>query len=138
MTYPVHLVGDVAKHDGGANIGAVQDTVTRDTVVLISWVWVLLVLVLEGATGSTKANNASLRVNRRVVAMRRGGRTVTVVQLGVDSDPLVHMLSQGQQAYGRKNEMTYILLDTPDGISSQAVDSTTSRIDGVELDAVCE
>lgn len=36
MTNPVHLVGNVAQHDGGANIAAVEDALTTDTVVLIS------------------------------------------------------------------------------------------------------
>jgi hypothetical protein len=35
VTYPVKLVGDVAKHDGGANIAAVQDALTADAVVLV-------------------------------------------------------------------------------------------------------
>ena len=34
-TYPVAISRDVAEHDGGANIAAVEDTLTADTVVLI-------------------------------------------------------------------------------------------------------
>jgi hypothetical protein len=35
VTYPVKLVGDVAKHDSGANITTIKDALTTDAVVLV-------------------------------------------------------------------------------------------------------
>jgi hypothetical protein len=34
VTYPVKLVGNVAKHDSGANITTIKDALTTDAVVL--------------------------------------------------------------------------------------------------------
>lgn len=67
MTYPVNLVGDVAKHDGGANIAAVEDALTADTVVLVGGMAVVWVHRRHGAAEDcTEAGDATLVVGVRL------------------------------------------------------------------------
>lgn len=71
MTYPVELVGNVAKHDGGAHIAAIEDALTADTIVLIVWV-TISVNTGELISCRTIANNATLVINARLDALGRG------------------------------------------------------------------
>jgi hypothetical protein len=68
-TYPVHLVGDVAQHDGSADIAAVKDALTADTVVLVSWM--TLVWTVEGADSRAVADKAALVIDARLRVVRR-------------------------------------------------------------------
>lgn len=67
-TYPVHLVGDVAQHDSGADITAIEDPLTADAVVLVGWV-TLVRAVVEGR-GRTVTNEAALIIDARLGTMR--------------------------------------------------------------------
>lgn len=69
QAYPVHLVGNVAQHDGGAHITAIENALTADTVVLVSWV--TLVRTVEGASGGTVADEATLVIDARLGAVGR-------------------------------------------------------------------
>lgn len=64
LTYPIHLVGNVAQHDRGADIAAIENALAADTVVLISWV--TLVWAVEGARGRTITNKTTLVINARL------------------------------------------------------------------------
>lgn len=68
-SYPVHLVRDVAQHNSGADITAIKDALPADTIVLISWV--TLVLAVEGTSGRTVTDEATLIINARLRAVRR-------------------------------------------------------------------
>jgi len=68
-TYPVHLVGDVAKHDGGANVTAIEDAVAANTVVLV------VRMTVEVGTrilvrSRTIADETTLVIDTRLGAMR--------------------------------------------------------------------
>ena len=68
-TYPVERVRNVAKHHRSADVAAIEDALTADTVVLVSWVTVGW--RIERIGGRAVANEASLVVNARLDAVRR-------------------------------------------------------------------
>jgi hypothetical protein len=90
-TYPVHLVGDVAKHDGGAHIVAVEDGITADTVVLVGRVTIER-LSRERVDGQTVSDDATLIIDTRLGAMRRIECALAGPRGRVDSDPLERLL----------------------------------------------
>jgi hypothetical protein len=90
---PVHLVRNVAKHDGGANVAAIEDALTTDTVVLISWV------TPEGSRrdrveSRTITDEATLVIDTRLVAVRRVGSAFACPRKSDGSDPLERLLKK--------------------------------------------
>lgn len=77
-THPVHLVGDVAQHDGGTNITAIKDPFTTNAVVLIRRMTVSCrSRTVEWRRSSPEANEATLIVNARLGTVRRVGGTLS-------------------------------------------------------------
>jgi hypothetical protein len=97
-THPVHLVGDVAQHDGGTNIAAIEDAFTTDSVVLISRVETNRADVFSGkgivVVSSTVSGNAALVVDARHGAMGRAAWTLTTPQRRLISHPLECLLQR--------------------------------------------
>lgn len=69
-TYPIELVGDVAKHDGSANVAAIKNALTANAVVLI-----VRMVVVAGTT-------VGILIGNLVV----GGEAVTVdATMGIEA-----------------------------------------------------
>lgn len=136
-TYPVHLVGDVAQHDGGANIAAIEDALATNTVVLISWMEAsvdILVVAIDKAS-STVTGNAALLIDARHGAMRRVASTLTNPEGSLIRGPLEVLLRTCQRGFIKRGGRTYGIAEAPDRVGTHAVDSSDSGVDRVELDA---
>jgi hypothetical protein len=93
LTYPVKLVGNVAKHDGGANIAAVEDALTADAVVLVCRVAVVwLHRRHRGTKSRTEADDATLVVHARLDATWGVDGAFAGVQGRLGSEPLKGLL----------------------------------------------
>lgn len=116
---PVHLVGNVAKHDGGANVAAVKDALAANTVVLV--------MRMAASCGDsvgvripsrTISDNATLIIDTRLVTVRRVEST--------RAGPLGHIDGVPQEV---------VEGDTPEWNALKRLDSAIGGIDGLELDA---
>lgn len=91
MTYPIHLVGDVAQHDGSTNITAVKNAIAADTVVCIR-----RVTVDRGrrqrVRSRTVTNETAFIVHARLSTRRRVQTTLSSPMARVDRDPLKGVL----------------------------------------------
>jgi hypothetical protein len=90
-TNPVHLVGYVAKHDGGAHVAAIEDALAANTVVLVSG------MTIEGLTGERVdsraiADETTLIIDTRLDAVGRVDGAVASPESRVESDPLERFL----------------------------------------------
>lgn len=65
-TYPVKLVGNVAQHDGSANIGAIKNAVTADTIVRV----VDVATVKVNQRSKTELGEATTIIDAWLAAMR--------------------------------------------------------------------
>jgi hypothetical protein len=135
VTYPVHLVRDVAKHDGGADVAAIEDALTTNAIVLVCW------MAIERRTrvrvdGSTITNEATLIVDTRLGTMRRVGGTITGPVSSDVGGPLERFLYVRQ--HGGKIWQEWgadLCVGAPDRIDVQAADGAIGGIDAEELDA---
>jgi hypothetical protein len=93
VTYPVHLVRNVAKHDGGAHIATVEDALATNTVVLVRWV-TRIGVDRPSICGRTKVDEATQIINTRLSATRGVGGVGTGPRNCNDSDPLEGLLDK--------------------------------------------
>jgi tetrahydrodipicolinate N-succinyltransferase len=100
-TYPVELVRDVAKHHRSANIAAIQDTLTANTVVLImrmtvvSGARVTVRSVVDGRHGvrsCSELGKTTLFVDAGLGTVGRMSRPRTNPVDGLDGAPLEGLL----------------------------------------------
>ena len=93
-SYPVHFVGDVAQHDGSADIAAVENALTADTVVLVGWV--TLVWAVEGASSRTVTDKTTLIVDARLRAVGRVHGSLARPRRRLVNSPTEGLLSRCQ------------------------------------------
>jgi hypothetical protein len=91
VTYPVHLVGDVAKHDRGAHVATVKNALAANTVVLVCR------MTIEGMTSErvdsrSVSDEATLVIDTRLDMMWRVDRAVAGPQSRAHSNPLKRLL----------------------------------------------
>lgn len=137
MPYPVHLIWDVAQHNCGTNIGAVEDALAADTIVLICWMTVDS-LNWQRVWSRTVADQATFVVHARLRTAGRVKSALTSPMTWVDGDPLEGVLHETLAWKQSVRGVTYLSIVTPDRVSRKATNSAVGSIDTVELNAEME